>query len=161
MGNGEVTAGLDGTYLLQKKEKFLPTAPYGDSQIGVFSFAGDLGLEWKHNAFITYTQEQFSVSLSQIFRSGYENYALPGIANGTITRPGYNENVDDYIIYNLSVSFDATEDLTLNFGVRNIFDTDPPFAITYDSNTGSGSSWEPRVADPRGRSFTALARVKF
>jgi iron complex outermembrane recepter protein len=45
--------------------------------------------------------------------------------------------------------------------VKNVFNTDPPFAITYDSNTGSGSSWEPRVADPRGRSFTMTAEVKF
>jgi iron complex outermembrane receptor protein len=49
----------------------------------------------------------------------------------------------------------------LTAGVRNVFDTDPPFAITYDSNTGAGSSWEPRVADPRGRSFTLSIEAKF
>ncbi|MFA6608270.1 MAG: hypothetical protein WCS75_14855, partial [Sphingomonas sp.] len=49
----------------------------------------------------------------------------------------------------------------LTLGVRNLFNTDPPFAISYDSNNGSGSSWEPRVADPRGRSFTVQAEVKF
>jgi len=42
-----------------------------------------------------------------------------------------------------------------------LFDTDPPFAITYDGNTGAGGSWEPRVADPRGRSFTMGVEVKF
>ncbi len=46
-------------------------------------------------------------------------------------------------------------------GVKNLFDTDPPFAITYDTNTGSGSSWDPRVADPRGRAFTMNVDVKF
>ena len=45
--------------------------------------------------------------------------------------------------------------------VKNIFNQDPPFAATYDSNFGSGSSWEPRVADPRGRSFTMAVEVKF
>ena len=49
----------------------------------------------------------------------------------------------------------------MTLGVRNVFDTDPPFAITYDSNTGAGSSWEPRVADPRGRSLTVTANVRF
>ena len=34
-------------------------------------------------------------------------------------------------------------------------------AITYDGNTGAGSSWEPRVADPRGRSFILQAEMKF
>ena len=51
--------------------------------------------------------------------------------------------------------------LRLTAGVRNLFDRDPPFAITYDSNTGAGSSWEPRVADPRGRSFVLAAEMTF
>ena len=38
---------------------------------------------------------------------------------------------------------------------------DPPFANIYDTNTGSGSSWEPRVADPRGRSFVVSLDYKF
>lgn len=158
---GVFSAGLDGTYLLKKREKFLPSAPYGDSLIGVFTFTGDLGLKWKHNAFINYTNDNFTLSVSQLYRDGYKNFALPGIANGTVTRPDYNEFVDEYIIYNLSAGVKVQDNMTLIFGVKNIFDTDPPFAITYDSNTGAGSSWEPRVADPRGRSFTISADVKF
>ena len=50
---------------------------------------------------------------------------------------------------------------SLTVGVKNLFDKDPPFAVTYDSNTGAGSSWEPRVADPRGRSYTVQVDVKF
>ena len=52
---GQLLAGLDGTYLVKKKEKLLPNAPYGESLIGKFTFAGDLGLRWKHNAFMTYS----------------------------------------------------------------------------------------------------------
>ncbi len=158
---GTVTAGMDGTLLVKKRERFLPAAPFGPSQIGVFSFAGDLGLKWKHNAYISWSDDTISVSFSQIFRNGYTNQALPGIANGSVTRPDFNPRVEDYIIYNLSVGARITERLDLTFGVRNLFDTDPPFAITYDSNTGAGSSWEPRVADPRGRSFTVQATARF
>lgn len=158
---GVVSAGLDGTYLLRKREKFLPSAPFGPSLIGKFTFAGDLGLRWKHNAFVTYAKDDFSLSLSQIYRDGYVNQALPGIANGTVTRPDFNPRVKSYVIYNTSASIDLAERLRLTAGVKNILDTDPPFAITYDSNTGAGSSWEPRVADPRGRSFTLSAEVKF
>ena len=45
--------------------------------------------------------------------------------------------------------------------VKNLLDKDPPFAVSYDSNFGSGSSWEPRVADPRGRSFVLNLEYKF
>ncbi len=158
---GAVTAGLDGTMLLRKREKFLPAAPFGPSQIGIFSFTGDLGLRWKHNAYVTWSDETWTVSLSQIFRNGYLNQQLPGVANGLVNPPNDVLRVENYIIYNFSVGARVTEQLNLTFGVRNLFDTDPPFAITYDSNTGAGSSWEPRVADPRGRSFTLQARVNF
>lgn len=158
---GVITGGLDGTYLLKKREKFLPSAPFGPSLIGRFTFAGDLGLKWKHSAFVSYTNDDFTFNFSQIYRDGYANQALPGIANGTVVRPDFNPKVKSYVTYNTSVSFDLLKQYRLTAGVRNVFDTDPPFAITYDSNTGAGSSWEPRVADPRGRSFTLSIEAKF
>ncbi|MFZ4746524.1 MAG: TonB-dependent receptor domain-containing protein [Sphingomonas sp.] len=158
---GVLSAGLDGTYLLKKRERFIATGAFGPSLIGVFTYTGDLGLKWKHNAFITYTNDAVTMSFSQIYRNGYTNQALPGIANGTVTRPDFNARVKPYIIYNLSAGVRIQDGLTLTAGVRNVFNTDPPFAITYDSNFGSGSSWEPRVADPRGRSFTLSAEVRF
>lgn len=157
---GSFDAGLDGTWLLEKKEKLVPIAPFADL-IGKFSFAGDLGLEWKHNAWVSFSKDDFSMTFSQIYRNGYENQKLPGIANGTVVRPDFNERVSPYIIYNFSISQRITDGFKITAGIKNVFDTDPPFAITYDSNTGAGSSWEPRVADPRGRAFTLLAEVKF
>ena len=158
---GVITGGLDGTYLLKKREKFLPSAPFGSSLIGRFTFAGDLGLKWKHSAFVSYTKDDFTFNFSQIYRDGYKNQALPGIANGTVVRPDFNPMVKSYVTYNTSVSVDLLKQYRLTAGVRNVFNTDPPFAITYDSNTGAGSSWEPRVADPRGRSFTLSIEAKF
>jgi iron complex outermembrane receptor protein len=146
---GVLTAGLDGTRLFEKKEKLLPNLPYTDL-IGVFSLTGDLGLKWKHNAFVGFRTGDWNFTVSQIFRNGYRNFALPGSA----ARPLYNPRVSNYVIYNAAVSYEPWKDLRLTAGVKNLFDKDPPFAITYDSNTGAGSSWEPRVADPRGRSFT-------
>ncbi|MEY4953722.1 MAG: hypothetical protein RL299_2146, partial [Pseudomonadota bacterium] len=131
-------------------------------QLGVFTFAGDLGLRWKHNAWVNYSTKDFNVQLTQVYRAGYTNQKLPGIANGTVTRPDFNERVKPYMIYNLAVGITAfTPGFRVNLGIKNLFDTDPPFAITYDGNTGAGSSWEPRVADPRGRSFTAGVELRF
>jgi iron complex outermembrane receptor protein len=158
---GTIAGGLDGTYLLKKREKLTPTSAYTGSQIGVFTFAGDLGLRWKHNAFVSFTNEDVSLSLTQIFRDGYRNFALPGIANGSVTRPDYNPRVSDYVIYNAAISYLGAPGFKITAGVRNLFDKNPPFAITYDGNTGAGGSWEPRVADPRGRSFTMGVEVKF
>nr|MBA3729317.1 TonB-dependent receptor [Sphingomonas sp.] len=153
---GFLSSGVEGTYLVRKKEKLFPTASYAD-QIGIYTPSGDLGLRWKHNAFVSFAKDKLTLSLSQIYRHGYRNQALPG----SLSRPDYNRRVKSYILHNASASYDLTDNFKITGGVRNILDKDPPFAITYDSNTGSGSSWEPRVADPRGRSFTLLAEVKF
>lgn len=160
---GSFLAGIDGTYMLKRREKLTENADYGPSLIGVFSFAGDLSLKWKHNAFVSYTNEQVTIALTQLYRDGYKNQALPGIAAGTVTRAGFNEYVKPYVTYNLAVSFLnlGNSGTRLTLGVKNLFDVDPPFAITYDSNTGSGGAWEPRVADPRGRAFTVQADMKF
>jgi iron complex outermembrane receptor protein len=96
-----------------------------------------------------------------LFRNGYRNQQLPGVANGTVNPPNDITRVSNYITYNFSVGYRITDDYSLTFGIRNLFDTDPPFAVTYDSNTGAGSSWEPRVADPRGRSFTVSVSTHF
>jgi iron complex outermembrane receptor protein len=154
-------AGLDGTYLLKKRSRVVPSASFGPSEIGQFSFAGDLGLRWKHSAFVTYTRGEWSSTLSQTFRSGYNDQVLPGVAAGRISPPNWKPKVDSYTTYNLGITYVGIKNLTLTGMVKNLFDKDPPFAITYDSNFGSGSSWEPRVADPRGRAFVLTAQYSF
>lgn len=158
---GTISASLDGTYLIERKEKLLAGSGFGPSQIGVFTFSRDLNLRWKHNAVIAYSTDRFGASFTQIFRKGYTNQELPGVANGSVTPPDLKEKTDDYITYTVSAYYNIDDRIRLIAGVKNVFDTDPPFAVTYDSNTGSGSSWEARVADPRGRSFTMLAEVRF
>lgn len=161
-GGNRISVGMDGSLLLKKREKLTPTAAYGPSLVGVFTFTGDLGLRWKHNAWVSFTNEDWAVTFTQIFRNGYTNQALPGIAAGLVTRPEYNPRVKTYQLYNLSVSYlGLGENYRLTLGVRNLLDSDPPFAISYDGNSGAGGSWEPRVADPRGRSFTISAEVRF
>ena len=79
---------------------------------------------------------------------------LPGVANGTIKPSEWTPDVKPYSIFNASVGYTGIKNLTLTVGIKNLLNDDPPFSVTYDTNTGAGSSWEPRVADPRGRAFT-------
>jgi len=155
------TAGLDGTYLLKKRSRVIESAPFGPSEIGRFTFSGDLGLRWKHGAWLTYKRGDWSSTFSQLFRNGYNDQVLPGVATGAVTPANWNPKVDSYTTYNLSATYTGIKNLSITGLVKNLFDQDPPFAITYDSNGGSGSSWEPRVADPRGRAFVLNLEYKF
>jgi len=153
--------GIDGSYLLKKANRPLATAPFGVSEVGRFTFTGDLGLKWKHTAYASYKRGAWSGLFQNVYRHGYKDQVLPGVASGKVVPSNYNPNVDAYSIFHASVSYTGIKNLTLTAGIKNLLDEDPPFAITYDSNTGAGSSWEPRVADPRGRAFTLSANYKF
>ncbi|MFM7506197.1 MAG: TonB-dependent receptor domain-containing protein [Rubrivivax sp.] len=155
------TAGLEGTYLLKKRSRVLPTVPYGPSEIGQFSFAGDLGLRWKHNAAINYRRGDWSATFSQLYRAGYNDQVLPGVSSGRVSPPDWKPKVDAHTTYDLGLSWTGIKGLTITGVVKNLLDKDPPFAVTYDSNFGSGSSWAPRVADPRGRAFVLSAEYRF
>ncbi|HEY1109028.1 MAG TPA: hypothetical protein VGE76_10360, partial [Opitutaceae bacterium] len=85
----------------------------------------------------------------------------PGVANGLVRPPDWKPRVSPYSTYGLSVTYRGIKNITIVGGVKNLLDEDPPFSATYDTNTGAGSSWEPRIADPRGRSFTLRVDYKF
>ena len=57
-------------------------------------------------------------------------------------------------MFNASLAYSGIKNLTITAGIKNLLNEAPPFSVTYDTNTGAGSSWEPRVADPRGRAYT-------
>jgi iron complex outermembrane recepter protein len=161
LGPGRYVAAIDGTYLVEKKSRIISSAAFGPSEIGEFTRAGDLGLRWKHTASFTYSQGPWSGTLMQLYRSGYDDFVLPGVANGTVVPPNWSPEVDDYTLYNVSVTYTGFKNLSITAGIKNLLNTDPPFTVAYDSNTGAGSSWEPRVADPRGRSYTLLLSYTF
>ena len=156
---GTIGAGLDATYLLKKNEK-VNAAAATIEELGVYSLAADLGLKWKHNLFVSYARNDWSLSLTQIFRDGYSNQVLPGVLAGTFDPPNDVARVKNYIVYNLSVSYTGVDHMRFVAGVKNLFNTKPPFAISYDSNNGTGSNWEPRVADPRMRSFNLMVEIR-
>ncbi len=158
---GKATAAFDLSYLLDKKSRLLSSAPMGASEVGVFTRFGDLGLRWKHTASVGYSKGDWAGLLSQVYRSGYRDYQLPGVANGSVVPANWSPDVKPYSIFHLTASYIGIKDVTVTAGVKNLFDKDPPFSAAYDTVTGAGSSWEPRVADPRGRSFLLGMTYKF
>ena len=160
-GGARWTTGLDVSYLLEKRSRLIPSAPFGGSEVGVFTRAGDLGVRWKHTAFITSSVGNWSGTLAQVYRGGYADHVISGVANGTVVPANWNPIVRPYEVFNLSLGYSGIKNLAVVAGVKNLLNEDPPFSVTYDTNTGAGSSWEPRVADPRGRAFTLRAEYRF
>lgn len=161
VGQGKLTASFDLSYLLAKKTKLTPIANWGANEINKFTRSSDIGLEWKHTASIGYRRGNWSFLVSNLYRNAYTDAVLPGVANGLVRPVNWKPRVEPYNIYGLSATYRGIKNITVIAGVKNIFNDDPPFSATYDTNTGAGSSWEPRIADPRGRSYTLRVDYRF
>ena len=51
--------------------------------------------------------------------------------------------------------------LALTLGIKNIFDTAPPFSIQNLDGTGNMRGFDARYADPLGRQFSLSGSYKF
>jgi iron complex outermembrane receptor protein len=150
------TATLDGTYMDSFKFAEYQGQEYQEL-VGKF-YTRDLYLRWKHNASFGVSRGDWSGLLIQSFSSGYKDQ-LPNGGKGT-PPPGFKPDVSSYTTYNLSGTYTGFKNTTITVGIQNLFDRDPPFtAHNVDEVVGAG--WDPRVADPRGRSLSFQLKYKF
>ncbi|MCA1863930.1 TonB-dependent receptor [Janthinobacterium sp. HSC-3S05] len=149
-------AALDGTWTQSFKFAEIAGQEYKE-YVGNF-YTRDLYLRWKHNASFSLARGDWSGLLTQKYSSGYKDQVPNGGA-----RPypaGFNPKVSSYTTYSLSGTYTGFKDTTVTVGIQNLFDRDPPFtAHNVDDVVGAG--WDPRVADPRGRSLSFQLKYKF
>ena len=147
---------LDGTYTNSFKFAEFEGQEYKE-YVGNF-YTRDLYLRWKHNASISLAKGDWSAMLIQNYSTGYKDQLPNG--GKSAPPPGFNPNVKAYTKYDLSATYSGIRNTTITVGIQNILDTDPPFtAHNVDEVVGAG--WDPRVADPRGRSLSVLLKYKF
>ena len=84
----------------------------------------------------------------------------PSVANGSYIPTGWKPRVDGYTTYDYSITWKGIPDLKLAFGIKNLTDKDPPFTA-HNVDFSPGAGWDARVADPRGRAYTASVTYKF
>ena len=149
-------AALDGTWTQSFKFAEIAGQEYKE-YVGNF-YTRDLYLRWKHNASFSLARGNWSGLLTQKYSSGYKDQVPNG---GAQPYPaGFNPKVSSYTTYSLSGTYTGFKNTTVTLGIQNLFDRDPPFtAHNVDDVVGAG--WDPRVADPRGRSLSFQLKYKF
>ena len=158
--SGQWIAALDGSYLDSYKSRYSESDPWTDrvGKFGDTSFGWDLKPRWKHTASVTWSQGDWSATGSQSFVAGYDA-EVDGYGSG-VTSPNAPTKVDAYWLYNLSATYTGFKNVRITGGIKNLFDTNPPFSAHNVDNV-SGAGWDARVGDPRGRAFTLNVNYKF
>jgi iron complex outermembrane receptor protein len=138
MGNVDLSAGVQGTYVLNYDFESVPGAGFNDvlNTIGFvhrFRTQSDLGVKY----------EGWKARLVWNYLNGYDNTTVAPI-----------QKVSDYNTFDLSVSYDINDKLTVGVDVRNLTDANPPFVDT-------ANGWDPQSASAFPRMFSVTAGIRF
>ena len=108
----------------------------------VFRWQHVLGLGWSRGA--------LAAQLNIRHKTGYTDQ--------NAVDPEFFNKVKDYTLVDVSGTWTGVKNLSVTLGVKNVFDTKPPF-----SNQGSTfqGGYDPRFTDAVGRTFTVRAAYNF
>jgi iron complex outermembrane receptor protein len=149
---GRLTLQLMGTYF-QKYEVQLPNGAF-TRVVGLVSpitnGSGGIIPRWHHFLSLVYKLQSWDFVASQNYQSGYHDLP-PSLDDPTVTPyPQHPRDVSNYTTYDFQVAYSGVDHLRLAVGVKNAFNTDPPY-----TNAGGQSffqaGYDPGYGDPRGR----------
>jgi iron complex outermembrane receptor protein len=146
---GRLNLGLAGTYVLNYDAQ-----KYSGGDFGSFAGTGGDGSvppvpRWQHTASAEWVTGDTAITLEQVYTRGWTESASSVNYNIGVDAP---YNVKDSLRYNMSVAYKGIKDVTARFGIRNLFDQEPPF--TASSSYGShAAGYAASFTDPRGRFF--------
>ncbi len=151
---GRVTSMLTATKMVSHKERLISTAPLTEF-VGEWS-GTTLYLPWKASGSIGFKSDNWNTTASFSYKSSYKDEDRSAYT----ANPGPRRDVEAYTTFNLFTTYSGIKNLTLSAGVINLFDKDPPFTYHNVDNV-VGAGWDPRVADPRGRTVSVSMRYSF
>ena len=151
---GGFTFALNGTYLTKWEQQLVKGGDFYDA-LGNYSFELDFPVpRWQHVIQVGWQSGAWSANLFNRFKSGYTDFN-----NFTLDDAIYGQNnVGNWSVYDLSVSWTGVKGLTVTGGVLNLMDRKAPF-----SNQASTfqAGYDPRITDPVGRAWFLQGSYKF
>ena len=150
---GKWRASIEGTYIDKYEARIFETQPF--NQLAGAWTRRTIFPRWKHVASLLYTTGPWSGTFIQRYVHSYDAERPAGVVP-----PGWDPEIDAYILYDLMFTYTGIKNLTLRGGIRNLLDEDPPFS-PHATDFVSGAGWDPRIGDPRGRSFVLGATYRF
>ena len=158
---GKFGVGLDGTYV----NKYAGQNETGGEWVDSVGKPGALStgatsantyiFRWRHNLRLSWSSAKFGAQLTQSYTSSYED--TNALASQKPGQPFFNE-IDPYIIYNLTTNYNFNEHLKLTFGINNLLDVDPPLS---NQRLSSRVVFAQNIAKPIGRAYNVKANYTF
>jgi len=145
---GKFIVSLDGTYVngyAYQNEK----GGEFTQNVGTYADGGPV-FRWKHNLTFQWIKDDWSATLTQRYMSGYHDQ------NAVAAK--YQQDVVPYVLWNITTTYTGFKHWTLTGGVKNLFNTNPPFT---NQGTVFAQGFDPRFTDPVGRAYYLRGTYKF
>ncbi len=146
-GVGTFGLRLNGTLTLNAKQQPGKDDPYFNN-LGHFINDGVVQ-RWRHTVSADWERGVWSATLSNSYLSGYTDQTIEGKAD---------RKVKAYSLWDLTGAWNATPNLTLRAGIKNLLDTAPPYS---QQAWFFLSGYDPSYTDPRGRFVYASLQYRF
>lgn len=158
-GGGKWDYIFNASYLIKDKKRIRINLPYDANEVGKHT-TRNIPLRWKFTNQFRVTFDEWQHSLTHIYRDSYQDELPKGLERGIVYPVNWDPTVDSYSTFNYSLAYSGLDNIGITFGIKNLFDTDPPFTA-HRNDFSPGAGFDPRVADPRGRAYTVLLTYKF
>lgn len=153
---GRFSAALRGTYVTKYEFQVEPNGRWFDP-VGNYSaqFGGPV-IRYQQVASVTWERNDWSATLFNRLLDGYYDQNSAG---GVPIAAFRQNSVGNYSIYDVSATYRGFRNLTLQLGVLNVLDTDPPF--TNQVSRFQARGYDDRFHNPLGRTYQLSARYEY
>jgi iron complex outermembrane receptor protein len=167
-----LTSQLTATYMLRDQYQSLEGGDYASS-LGRLGENGAVTFRWQARWVNSFVVGPATHTLALNYKSGYrdQDFAATGQvdvnvvnADGSIGErvDSLKRRVSDHLTVDWQTHWRMSNLMTLNFGVINVFDKDPPLSMTVGGfNQGFQIGYDDRYYDPRGRTLYANLSYRF
>jgi outer membrane receptor protein involved in Fe transport len=159
-GAGRLDMSVLGTFLDKYTLQPLPGNPSYDCAGYFGNTCGTPNPKWRHTARVTWVSP-YNFRLSGTWRYFAsvkdEGTSSDPQLNGALISP--NGRFPSMSYFDLSGAYDVTKNITARLGFRNLFDKDPPLAVT-GAPFGNGNTY-PQVYDALGRQINLNITATF
>ena len=146
---GKLNFGLQSTWVHSFKFQNLPNGPYIQN-VGIYEGANPV-FRWQHNGTASWSLDPFSIGWAIHYKSGYVDLNQDAA-------PAPVQKVSSYTTMDLYGTYAMTKGVSLTLGVRNLTDSKAPFT---NQTALFQTGYDPRYADPVGRTFYGRATYSF
>jgi len=148
---GKLTTTLNGTYLI--KSDYTKPGTDNDWVNSMNYFGVNDAVSFRHIVRLSTTLDSgaFSNTLVANYRNGYTDAEASSLNVATGKLESFRIEVPSHLTFDWQGKWQASKNVLLRAGVKNIADRKPPFSLR--ASSGHQVGFDPRYADPLGRTF--------